>query len=310
GFCRSAVPPTQQPFLSRLRETSERRNRDLVRRVNTVLGPAALDYDADVRPLTPAGNATERHICLAYARKAAARFPDGADLSAFWRNALGLEGEVPDLPEGPALLNRIRARTMKRGGIGYVKPEEGAFPNLAETNRFILACGALPVLTWLDGSSEGEGALDELLEVMISHGAEAANIIPDRNFTPGQKDEKLEQLYRFADRARLRGLPLIAGTEMNAPGNRFVDDFSAPELSPLKDDFLRGSYWLFAHTVLEDRGGLGFGSDWARSTFPDRPARIAFYEELGQKLPPDAAIRLPILDAKERPDSILDRADC
>ena len=58
------VPDQVKSFKKRLRRIPEQRNRDLVGRVNKFLKPADLDYDEDVIPLTPSGNATERHICL------------------------------------------------------------------------------------------------------------------------------------------------------------------------------------------------------------------------------------------------------
>ena len=51
---------------------------------------------------------------------------------------------------------------MKRGGAGYVQPDSGSFPRLSDMNRFILECGAIPTLTWLNGESEGEQAVEEL----------------------------------------------------------------------------------------------------------------------------------------------------
>ena len=57
-----------------MRGTSEQRNRAMLERVNAFLDPLALDYEQDVLPLTPKGNATERHLCLAYARKAAREY--------------------------------------------------------------------------------------------------------------------------------------------------------------------------------------------------------------------------------------------
>ncbi len=55
-------------------------------RVNAYLRPVAIDYERDVLPLTPAGNATERHMVLAYMRAAERAV---ADLAAFWADKLG-----------------------------------------------------------------------------------------------------------------------------------------------------------------------------------------------------------------------------
>ena len=100
-------------FLAGLRATAERRNRELVDRVNRYLAPAALDYDREVLPLTPSGNATERHICLAYARKAHAVLP-ADELGRFWAEKLSTDAAALDLPEGVKLQGLIRARTMKQ----------------------------------------------------------------------------------------------------------------------------------------------------------------------------------------------------
>ena len=78
----------------------------------------------------------------------------------------------------------IRAKTMKQGGAGYVQPDSGSFPKMAEMNEFVLQCGALPTMTWLDGCSAGEESIEELLEVARSTGVAVFNIIPDRNYTP------------------------------------------------------------------------------------------------------------------------------
>ena len=42
----------------------------MLARVNAYLDPVELDFERDVMPLTPNGNATERHLCEAYERKA------------------------------------------------------------------------------------------------------------------------------------------------------------------------------------------------------------------------------------------------
>jgi len=104
---------------------------------------------------------------------------------------------------------------------------------MADTNRFLLAAGAIPTLTWLDGTSEGEKDIEELLEVAMSTGATAINVIPDRNYTPGAKGEKIENLYQVVELAQKLHLPVVEGTEMNSPGQKFVDSFDTPELAPL-----------------------------------------------------------------------------
>ena len=56
-----------------------------------------------------------RHICLAYARKAATQYPEESALRAFWGEKLGVAPEdLKELPEGRAMTDLIRAKTMKK----------------------------------------------------------------------------------------------------------------------------------------------------------------------------------------------------
>lgn len=261
GFTKPVEHPT-------LRRTSEQRNRELIGRVNAFTAPVVLDYDKDVLPMTPNGNATERHICEAYAKKGD---------KTFWRAKLG------DSPLDPAkLAAMIRAKLMKKGGVGYVQPGKGSFPLMADVNKFILDAGAIPTLTWLDGLSDGEQCIEELFEVAMRSGAAALNIIPDRNYTPGEKDQKLTNLYQVVELAEKHNFPIIVGTEMNAPGNKFVDDFASPELKPLVPVFLKGAYIVYAHSVLQ-RQGRGYLSEWAKQQFRSVAEKNEYFTKFGKE---------------------------
>jgi hypothetical protein len=231
-------------------------------------------------------------MCLAYARKAREIFGDGDKLIKFWSEKLGVEIESSALPQGRELLNTIRAKTMKRGGVGYVLPDKGSFPLIADTNRFLLAVGAIPTLTWLDGTSEGEKDIEELLDVAMSSGAAAINVIPDRNYTPGAKDEKTDNLYQVVELAQKLHLPVIEGTEMNSPGQKFVDNFETAELSPLVPVFLKGAHIVYAHSVLQQKCGFGYTSDWAKKNFKSTADKNEFFEELGSSLEPQQEDKL------------------
>ncbi len=306
GFPRSQVPASQQDFLKSLKQTAQQRNRDLMQRVNQYLSPIELDYERDVLVLTPAGNATERHMCLAYARKARVRFGTGTeDLAAFWSQKLAADAKKLGLPEGRDLLNTIRAKTMKRGGVGYVQPDKGSFPLMADTNRFILAAGGMPVHTWLDGTSDGEQAIEELLDVAMSTGAVALNVIPDRNYTPGTQDQKVRNLYEVIEVARRRHLVVVEGTEMNSPGQKFVDDFDTAELAPLRPVFLKGAHIVYAHSVLQQRCGFGYTSAWADKHLGTAERKNAFFEEVGATLKPQQEDTLSEFGDAASPKSIL-----
>jgi len=307
GFPSANVPEQQKNFLAGLRETAQRRNRDLMERVNRHLSPVELDYEWDLLTLTPSGNATERHMCSAYARKALEIFDQPEELTDFWSEKLGMEITTSQLPESRDLLNAIRAKTMKRGGVGYVQPGKGSFPQMADTNSFIIATGGIPVHTWLDGTSDGEKAIEELLEVAMSTGAAAINVIPDRNYTPGASSVKLENLYYAVELAEKLHLPVVEGTEMNSPGQKFVDDFASKELEPLAPVFLKGAHIVYAHSVLQRKCGMGYTSEWAKKNFENVAGKNKFFEELGNSLQPEHEDSLGGLSEDLTPKDILDR---
>jgi hypothetical protein len=311
GFASTNCPSVVCGILDDMRLRAARRNRDMVTRVNAHLQPVAIDYDRDVLPLTPEGNATERHLLTAYLRAAEQNAPDP---SAFWaaRLAMTPEAVAAALPDEPKFQNLVRAKLMKRGGVGYVQPGPQSFPTVDEVHRFIVACGALPCVTWLDGMSAGEQAIEEYLDLMIGKGAVALNIIPDRNWNiadPETRRIKTQKLYEVVQIAQDRALPLNIGTEMNAFGQKLVDDFDAPALAPVRQAFMDGAYFVYGHTMLQRARGLGYQSGWAQTRLPGRAERNAFCTEAGKLVPPGkpGLDRLAKVDDSLPPAKVLSR---
>jgi len=291
GFTTSRVPETVANILADLRQRAARRNRVVVERVNAYLDPVAIDYERDVLPLTPAGTATERHIVVAYIRAAERIVPNVVE---FWADKLNVEpGRVATLmDDAPQLQDLVRAKLMKRGGIGYVQPGPDTFPTVDEFHKLIVACGALPCAAWLDGTSAGEQAIEELLALLISKGVVALNIVPDRNWNiadPEMRRLKVQNLYHVVRLAQELALPLNVGTEMNSFGQKLVDDFDAPELAPVRQAFLDGAHFIYGHTVLQRALGLGYHSEWAQTHLPSRRERNDFYTKVGYQVSPDRA---------------------
>ena len=291
GFTSNEVPADVAPILADMRRRANQRNRVMVERINAHLSPLTVDYDRDVLPLTPAGNATERHMLAAYTQAAADHF---ADPVPFWAGKLELPEEQvrAQIADAPKFQNTIRAKLMKRGGVGYAQPGQDTFPGIDEVNRLIVACGALPCAAWLDGTTSGEQAIEELLELLIAKGAAALNIIPDRNWNisdPEVRRVKVQKLYEVVELAQKLDLPLNIGTEMNSFGQRLADDFSAPELVPLRESFLDGAYFIYGHTLMQRALGLGYQSEWAKTNLPTRRERNAFYTQVGRHISPGQA---------------------
>lgn len=312
GFVTSAVPddqPAAAGILRAMRQRAADRNREIIERVNAVLDPVVVDYDRDVVPLTPGGNATERHVVAAYLQVADHIVFRPVD---FWAAKLDLPQErvAAVVDRGPQMQDLVRSKLMKRGGVGYIQPGPNTFPSVEEVNAVIAACGALPTITWLDGTSEGEQAAEELFDLMVAKGAVALNIIPDRNWNvtdPADRARKLQALYSVVTLARKLDLPINVGTEMNAFGKPLIDNYDAPELAPVRDDFMDGAYFFYGHGILQRALGLGVLSGWARQHLPTLRDRNHFYTRLGRRVRPGTLTldKLRTLGPAATPDEIL-----
>jgi hypothetical protein len=291
GFTSSQAPASAAPILADMRRRAEQRNLVMVEKINAHLSPVAIDYHRDVLPLTPAGNATERHLLAAYTKAVASHF---ADPVPFWAEKLKLSVEqvAAQISDAPAFQNTVRSKLMKKGGVGYAQPGAGTFPTLEDVTRMITACQALPCATWLDGTTAGEQAMPELLELLIAQGVVALNIVPDRNWNisdPETRQVKLNHLYQVVEMAHKLDLPLNIGTEMNAYGQKRIDDFDRPELAPVRQAFLDGAYFIYGHTTMQRALGYGYQSEWAQAHLPTRRERNSFYTQIGRLTPPTDA---------------------
>jgi len=300
-------------ILPELKETAQQRNQTMLARINPHMGSVQLDYEGDVLPLTPNGNATERHLCVAYDRKAREILPDEGERAVFWAGRLG--GDANAIKEmfedAPIFQAFLRSKVMKAGGVGYVKPEGPDFPEFKTVTEFILDAGAIPTYGWLDGASAGERDIEELLELAMGQGVAAINIIPDRNWNvtdPDVKAKKVAELHRIVALALDRNLPILAGTEMNAHGQRFVDDFDAPEMAPLVEPALEGAQIVYGHTALQAHCGMGYTSAWSRARFDSAKERNRFFRSLGERVAPGQERSLDAAGPEMAPEEVLESA--
>ena len=289
GFTRLPEPGSEaEATLAAMRDGARARNVAMLERLRPVLDPVAIDYEADVVPLTPSGNATERHMLAVFDAKAREMFPDPDKLAAYWAERLGLSAaEITDLfADTAAFRTAIRAKLMKRGGPGYKQPDDTTFPPIRQVVKMVQDCEAIPCSTWLDGTRDGEEDADALAEWYLDLGCLVYNIIPDRNWNlkdAAAKELKVRKLGEAVEAARKLDLIFSVGTEMNNYGQKFVDTFDAPELRPFAADFRDGAYILYGHTLLQRALGKGLMSPWARDTFgTDRARANAFYLEVGR----------------------------
>jgi hypothetical protein len=309
GFTTNQVPAEALPILTELHKRAERRLRTMVNRLNGFISPVNIDYDNELLPLTPGGNPTERHLVQAYITAVERAKPDPV---SFWSEKLSQpNGHVAEqINDKAGFQNLVRSRLMKQGGAGYIDPSPDTFPTVGDVNRLILACGAIPCIAWLDGTSQGEQDIEELLNLLIAQGAAALNIVPDRNWNITDRrihDQKVKKLNEIVDLANDLKLPLNIGTEMNSFGQRLLDDFDAPELLRVRSSFLDGAHFIYGHTVMQRTMSLGYQSEWAKKHFPARKDRNQFYTQIGYKIPPGSKgfAKLRSLPLQGNPDEFL-----
>jgi len=287
GFTTMPRPGTPQAeTLALYRLYAQERNAALIARINPHVPEIALDYDTDVVPLSPGRCPTERHIIAAYVNKAQAVL-NGPTLVAFWAVILGVSDDVATrlLADRPSLEEKVRAKLAKRGGLGYEQPTSKSFPLLEDFYAWVKSCDAIPMESWLDGTSDGEQRAQELLECTMARGARAINIIPDRNWNiadPAMQAIKVANLRRIVELANTFHLPINIGTEMNKLGLPFADDLQGPILREFKETFRRGALVMVGHCLCARFAGFSYASEAADAEFPTTAAKNAFFAAVGE----------------------------
>lgn len=309
GF--GALPPADSiagKTLAELRSRSRARNLDLVGRINKAFPEIALDYNKDVEPLTPSGNATERHVVVAYINKA--REQAGGDATkeaAIWQPILSVSTEDALKLTGDkvGLQNKVRSALMKSGGVGYVQPDQKTFPPLEQVIEMILDGGAIPMATWLDGLSEGEADLKDQLECLKSKGVAAFNIIPDRNWNLSDPDlatKKISKLNEAVEIASSMDLPVNVGTELNSFGLPFVDNFHSDALKPHWPTFFKGAQIMVGQARYARYAAFSYCQKGATDAFGGTlAAKNDAFAQLGALPVPEAELRkqLEEMDAEK-----------
>jgi hypothetical protein len=291
----------QAETLATYRRQAQERNAALIARINPHLPDIALDYEVDVLPRSPGRCPTERHIIAAYVDAAAVRF-QGDALITFWSDVLGVDHAASArlLIDRPALEEKVRAKLAKRGGVGYEQPTAQTFPPMDAFYAWVRSCDAIPMESWLDGTSEGESDSRSLLECSVAKGARALNIIPDRNWNiadPEARACKVAKLREIVTLADSMGLPINIGTEMNKQGQPLVDDLDGSVLREFAEIFRRGAMILTGHALCARFAGFSYAGDAAEAAYPQLAAKNAFFAAVGSLPPVDAALAARLRDA-------------
>ena len=272
--------------LQSFKDGAKTRNIALISRINEKLQDIALNYEEDVLPLTPAGVATERHIITAYVNKIFDVYGQDEKCAQYLSELLGVDSNSAAelIVSRPTLEEKVRSKLAKAGGIGYVQPSKDTFPAVEDFIQWVSSCGAVPMATWLDGTSAGEADAEALMDLICAKGCKAINIIPDRNWNiKDEKTAKIKQanLKAIIEASIKRDVPINIGTEMNKKGLPFVDDLDGPILSQYKNEFIKGAEIMVGHTILARYADFSYTSEAANNMFASAAEKNEFFQKVG-----------------------------
>ncbi len=221
-----------QSAFEKRRELRNDRNRLMVSNINTLLGEYGinLDFDSDVLPLSmykDGGSVTERHLMLALAKAIISK----------------ANGDVPTFLEkigvllSPKQKAQLTDKTNPHSEYDLLGILKGAFvpkiyvdattecPTLDEAVALATDVGGVLCYAYLGDVSDSvtgdkkaqkfeDDHLEELLNVLKSHGVRAVTYMPTRNTS-----EQLTLLRSLCDK---NGLFQISGEDINSPRQSFV----------------------------------------------------------------------------------------
>lgn len=252
GFLKYPDENTEEGrYFKKMKELAQGRNRKVIEKLNRYLKDIFVDYEKDVLPLTPSANPTERHIIEAYQIKSEKIL--GEKVDTFWSDILKMRVDrVRDMRTNKRadFQELLRKELIKYGGPGYMPPERENFPLFDDVVKMTEKAGGVPTGTWLDGTHPGEENPEKLLDFLESKGIKAITIIPERNHNivdTKEREMKIKKLDEFMSISQKMNIPVVCGTEMNKPGQPFIDDFENPVLKRYLSYFLSSARIFFRH---------------------------------------------------------------
>ena len=291
------VPHTQidklEAFFAPYSQERNKRNCQMVDRLNTILNPHAvhLDFVADVLPLSlseQGGSITERHLLFAVAHKLIAKFGKGKPLVDFLKETLKLtvaskiEEHLLD-NQNPHydydILGVLKGSLVK----DFYLPATTECPPVQDVVALSKEIGCILAYAYLGdvadsvtGDKKSQKFEDDYLELLFATltelGFPAVTYMPSRN--------TLAQLMRVKEFCHQYGLFEISGEDINSPRQSFIcDALLQPEFANLID----ATWALIGHEKQATKDletGL-FGAQ-TQAKYPDMVQRLQIFKELGQ----------------------------
>lgn len=229
----------------------------------------------DVIALTPHGQPTERHICLAAALFLEKTYPDLGDRTKALTKLVKEGPPEGVLDQAGTLQDFLRAKLIKAGKPAYAAESKEAFIPVERMVSLALDLGAIPTYPVMgDPVSPWEEDIDKLYDRLEALKIHAVECIPDRN-TP-------ERLREIVTRAAARGFPVFSGTEHNTKNPMPMVDKFFFDLE-FRPHFERGARVLLGHQALRAAGKEGYVREDGSLPPGDREENLKRVEEAGRR---------------------------
>ncbi|MDD5111931.1 MAG: hypothetical protein PHG85_05255 [Candidatus Altiarchaeota archaeon] len=245
-----------------------------------------IGYDRDIVPLTfregdnkrNTGNATDRHLMIALARKINASVPGerkadfvealfGRALTEKEKTKLSNEEDFKDVLRDGLLKPKDKAPNSV-----LIKPDERECSSIREVSAKIKKLGGIPVYAYLgDKTCDEDNNLEEIVKYLAKNGVEGIAIMPHRN-TP-------EQIRRVSELAEKYDLLIISGVDINRAEQPLIHHRATAAEYP---GFRVAANAMIGHERLSLFGDCGFCSGAIGDFMPKKRERLAFLSEVGR----------------------------
>lgn len=289
GIPHSAIPALTE-FFKPISVERGKRNRLMVKKINTLLKDTGveIDYDIDVIPLSMSynyGSITERHLLFAVARKMIAKFGKGDKIIDVLESKLQIPvkgANIKYLSDASNemydydLLNVLKGNMVEQF---YIPSTLEAYP-IAKVSEFAKEHGIILAYAYLGDVTESvtgdkkaqkfeDDFLDDLFETIKELEFKSFTYMPSRN-TP----EQLERLRMLCDKYQFFQ---ISGEDINQPRQKFVcEAMRKPEFDNLYD----AAWALIGHEWLATKDlALGMFSDETIERLPSLSDRITEFRD-------------------------------
>ena len=299
-MCVHGVPkqhiPTAKAFLAPLQAVRNRRNKEQVEALQSLVGGYGfkLDFERDVLPLShygQGGSVTERHILYAMARQSIQMFAKGERLVGFLKNDLkiSLANKVESWlldEQNPHyaydLLGVYKSNFLSRF---FIQPSKEECLDVRNVVDFANSIGAIAAYAYLGDVAESvtgdkkaekfeDDFLEELLDLLVDCRFPAITYMPPRN--------TIEQMSRLQALAKERNLMEISGVDINSSRQ----SMNCPELlGPSARHLVSNAWALVAHEKLSSVDpALGLFSKDNPLSHKNLDERLSVYASLGRKM--------------------------